>query len=138
MLPGRARVRRFVDTITHREIGPTQALSTANINYVRIRRRDREGSYGAGRLVIKYRMLCAAKVRRLPDSPVIRSHVEDIRLNGNASHRTGTTAAKRTDQPPVEFLVHRRIVLCGKRERKKSYAKRGEHNPKKTLVHSLS
>ena len=137
MCPGRARVRRFVDTVSDREIGTTQAFSAADVDDVWIRRRDRNGADGACGLIIEDRIPSAAKVSRLPDSAVVRRHVENVRLSRDASDRHRATAAKGTDRSPVKFLVHRRIVLlAGKRGRENKHASRYEQKPEETLVHN--
>ena len=85
-------------------------------------------------LTIEDRIPGVAEVRRLPDSAVVRRHVEDIRLAGNSGDRHGAAAAERADHAPVKFLVHRRVILLGgKRERKKQNTERGEQNPEECL-----
>src|SRR5450631_959623 len=139
MLPGAARVGRFVDAVAYGEIGAAQAFATSNIDRVGIGRRNREGSDGTGGLIIEDGIPGAAEVRRFPDSAVIRRHVEDIRLARNAGNRHGAAAAKWSDHPPVKFLVHGRVIgLCGERERKKRNAEHGEQSPEESLVHGWS
>src|SRR5208282_5302346 len=84
MLPGAARVGRFVDAIAYREIGAAQAFTTADVNRVGTRRRDRERSNRTCGLVIEDRIPGAAEVGGFPDSAVVRRHVEGIRLARNA------------------------------------------------------
>src|SRR5713226_6804577 len=125
MLPGVARVGRFVDSVAYGKIGTTQAFSTANVDYVWAQGSNGERSDGTCRLivfwlVIEDRIPGAAEVRRLPNPAVIRRHVEDIRLARDALNRDGAAAAKRADQSPVKLLVQRRVIrLGGKGERKK-------------------
>ena len=80
-----------------------------------------------------------AEVGGLPDAAVVRRHVEDIRLAGNARDRNGAAAAKGADHAPVKFLVHGGVkLLGGKRDGKKQDRERGEQNPQEAFVHSWS
>src|SRR5271169_584985 len=136
MPPGAARVRRLVDTVAYRKIGPAQTFTAADVNRIRIRWRDRQRSDGSCRLVIEDGIPGAAEVRRLPDSAVVRRHVEDIRLAGNTGDRHGASATKRANHAPVKFLIHRRVILLGKkREGKKHNPERGEQSPEEAFVH---
>src|SRR5229473_1347089 len=144
MLPGVARVGRFVDTVAYGKIGTTQAFSAANVDYVWARGSNGERSDGTCRLivfwlVIEDRIPGAAEVCRFPNPAVIRRHVEDIRLARDTGNRNGAAAAKRADQSPVKILVHCWVIrLGGKRERKKQHTERGEQNPEEAIVHSWS
>ena len=139
MLPSAARVGRFVDTVAYGKIRPAQAFAAADINRVRIRRRDCQSSNRTSWLTIENRIPGLAEVRRFPNSAVVRRHVEDIRLARNAGNRHRASAAKRADHAPAEFLVHSRVILLGgKRERKEQHTEQGEQNPQESLIHSWS
>src|SRR5271154_5197888 len=127
MLPGMSSIHRFVHTVADGKVGPAQAFPTADVNSIRIRRRQSQRPNGAGRLAVEDGIPSVAEVRRLPDSTIIWSHVEDVRLARNAGDRHRAAAAKWTDQAPMKFLIHRRIIgLGGKRGKKWRNAKRGE------------
>src|SRR5260221_9596079 len=101
MLPSAARVGRFVDAVADGEIGAAQPFSAADVNRVRIRWRDGQGSDRARWLVIEDRIPCAARVRRLPNSAIVRRHVKDVWLAWNAGDRHGAAATKRADHAPA-------------------------------------
>ncbi len=99
MLPGTTRVGRFVDAVAYGEIGAAQAFAAADVDRVRIRRCDCQGAdrpgglivvwldavwLGVVWLIIENRIPRTTEVRRLPDSAVVRRHVEDVRLPRNA------------------------------------------------------
>ena len=65
------------------------------------------------RLVVEDWIPSVAEVGRLPDASVVRRHIEDVRLAGNAGDRNGASAAKWADHAPVEFLIHGRVVGLG-------------------------
>src|SRR6266852_648263 len=113
MLPGAARVGRLVDAVAYGEIGPAQAFAAADVYCVGIRGRDCQGTNRTCRLIVENWIPGAAEVRRLPNSPIVRRHVEDVRLARNTRNRHGAAAAKRADHAPMKFLVHRRVILLG-------------------------
>ena len=154
MLPGAARVGRLVDAVADGKVGAAQAFSAADIDRARTgggdgQRSDRTGAVVVIRLVIiglvairlsiEDRVPSAAEVGRLPNSAVVGRHVEDIRLARHPGNRHRASPAKRPDHAPVEFLVHRWVIVLGKkREREKQDAERSERNPKESLVHGWS
>ena len=116
MGPRHACIGRLVDSIADGEIRPMQTFAAANINNVRIRRRNRDRANRSCRLLIKQRLPRAAIVGRLPHSTVHCADVENIRLAGNAAHRARPPAAKRPDIAPLHLLQDRSVeLLCGKR-----------------------
>ena len=139
MLPAPPRVDRLVNPIPNGKIWPPQALSTANINRVRIRRRDRQRSDRTSRLIVEDRIPSPAKVVRLPNSAIVRRHIKDIRLPRNSRNSHRASAAKRPNRTPVQFLVHCRVVLLGeKRARQKQHAEKGRQNSEASHAHSWS
>ena len=120
MLPGAARVGRLVDAVAYGEIGPAQAFTAADIDRIGIRWSNGQRSDRTCWLVIENWIPGAAEVRRLPNPAIVRRHVEDVRLARNTGNRHGTAAAKWADHAPMKFLIHRRVILLGrKRGRKK-------------------
>src|ERR1700757_4422092 len=113
MRPGFARVRRFVDTVSDRQIGAVQSLATADVDDVRLRGRDRDGANRARRLIIKDGIPGTPEVGRLPYAAVHGSDVEDVRLAGNAGDGARATSAKRADVAPAEFGKGLRVKLLG-------------------------
>ncbi len=62
------------------KIRPNNSRARAYINNVGIRRRDRNSANGAGRLVIEQRHPRGTEICRPPDTAVIETYIEDIRL----------------------------------------------------------
>ena len=87
--PSFATVSRFINAVAGGEIGSLQSFATADVDRIRLRRRDRERAEGAGRLIVEHSFPRVAAVIRLPDASVIDSYIEVIRLAGNArgAHR---------------------------------------------------
>ena len=102
------RVGGLVDAVAVGEIGPLQALAAADVDDVRVGRRDGEGADGAGRLVVEDRLPGAAVVGGLPDAAVVDADVEDVGLAGHAGGADGAAAAERADHAPAQAGVERR------------------------------
>lgn len=128
MLPGPARIRRFVDAITRGQIWPLQTLAATHIKDVRIGRRYRYRANRAGRLVIKYGKPGTAIVRRLPHAAVDYADVEHIGLVRDTSRGLGATGPMRADHAPTQRLVVHRIdgLSRGKRGLRTHQRKRAE------------
>src|SRR5277367_2389763 len=97
MLPGAPAVEGFVDAVSGRKIGPAQALAAADIDNLRIRRRNRQRAYRTCRLIVKDRIPGVSVIGALPDAAVVRSHKKDIRLAGDPADGDGAASAKWTD-----------------------------------------
>src|SRR5450755_2978316 len=139
MLPGAAGVGGLVHAIADGEIGAAQAFSAADIDGVGIRWGYGERSNRARGLVIEDGIPGAAEVGGLPDSAIVRGHVEDILMAGNAGDGHGASTAKGADRAPVKVLVQGRVILlCTERRREKRNSKTGEQHPQISSIHSLS
>src|SRR5262244_577233 len=117
MLPGGAAIGRLVDAVANGEIRPTQALTTADINDVWIRWRNRERADRAGRLIVKNWFPRATVVGSLPHTTVVRSHVKNVGPFGDSRNRDSAARAKRTDHSPAKFLIERWMKLLGNNAR---------------------
>ena len=70
MRPGLAGVGGFVDAVADREIGTLQSLAAADVDDVRIGRRDGDRADGSGRLIVEDRIPGAAVVGRFQTPPL--------------------------------------------------------------------
>ncbi len=100
MRPGLAGVGRLVDAVADREVGPRQPFAAADVDDVRIGRRDGDPADRSGRLIVEDRLPGAAGVGRLPDAAVHHADVEGVRLARMAGGRLGPPGAKRADVAP--------------------------------------
>src|ERR1700732_4327285 len=82
-----------------------QSFAARDINDVGIRRSHRDGADRLRRLVIEDGIPGASVIIGLPYSAVDLANVENVGLGGNADSGSSAAAAKRTNHPPVEFLV---------------------------------
>src|SRR5258708_24531807 len=82
-----------------------QSFPAGNINNVGVRRSYHDGADRLRRLVIEDGIPGAAIVIGLPHSAVDLAYIKNIRLRGNAGGGSRAAAAKRTNHPPVQFLV---------------------------------
>src|SRR5438132_11713436 len=111
MRPRLACVSGLVDAIADRQIGTVQSFAAADIDHVRVRRRDGYRTDGAGRLRIKDRLPCAAEIVSLPDAAVAHTDIELAWPPGHASDRFGSSAAIRPDAAPLQRLQQLRLHL---------------------------
>ena len=109
VLPGLTAVRGLVDAVAGRKIGTLQPLAAADIEDIRVRGGDRDGSDGAGRLVVEDGVPGPAVIVRLPDTAVIDADVKDVRLSRQAGRPNCSAAAERPDHAPAEAVVELRI-----------------------------
>src|SRR4029077_632583 len=105
MSPSFSRVRGFVDSVTHREVGAMQAFAAGDINDIGIRSGYGDGANRLGGFVVEDGYPSTAVIVRLPDAAVNLPHVENIRLAGNAGGGAGAASAKRANHAPVEILI---------------------------------
>src|SRR4051812_43283772 len=110
MLPGFPRVRRLVNPIAHRQIGPMQSFAARYIDDLAVRRSHGDRADRLCRLAIEYRLPGAAVVVGLPPPAIHLAHVEDIRLAPSPSRRARAPAAKRPHQPPMQVGTPLRIA----------------------------
>src|SRR5207248_3053692 len=106
VLPRFAGVGGFVDAVAGGEIGTLQTFAAANVDDVRIGRRNGDRADRAGRLIVEDRRPDAAVVGRLPDAAVVHADVEKARLSRHAGRGDGASAAKWSDAAPTH---------CGRR-----------------------
>ncbi len=85
MRPRLAGVGRLVDAVAGREVGPDDAAAGADVDDVRIGRRDGDRADRSGRLAIEERLPVRAVVGRAPDAAVVEADVEDVRLARHAA-----------------------------------------------------
>src|SRR5215472_452098 len=112
--PGLAAVSGFVDAVANRQIGPMQPLTTADINRVRIRQRNRNRADGPGRLLVEDRRPRAAVVVRLPNPAIYHAYIEDIRLARHSRSRLGPPAPIGPNPAPVQRLEEGRVRCLSK------------------------
>jgi hypothetical protein len=67
-------------------------------------------------LLIKYGNPCSAEIIGFPNSAVIDSDIEHVRLGGNTYCANGSAPAVRTDHPPFKGLEDRGVVSLGRCE----------------------
>ena len=104
----------LVDAVADREIGADDAGAGADVDDVRVRRRDGDRADRAGRLVVEQRHPVGAVVGRAPDAAVVEADVEDVRLAGDAGQRAGASGARRADVAPAH-LAEREVLGGGGR-----------------------
>ena len=102
MRPRLASISRFVNAIPDRKIRAMQSFTAADVNDVRIYRRNRDRADRCRRLIVKNRLPCPAVVGGFKNAAVHRRHVEDIRLRRNACDRASASTAMRSDVPPAQ------------------------------------
>src|SRR6185312_5371534 len=111
MGPRLAGISGFVDAVPDREVRAVQPLAAADINNVGIRRRNGNRANGAGGLMVKDGLPCAAVIIRLPDASIADAYIEDVRLAGHAADGPRASATIRPDAAPLERAEQRRIKL---------------------------
>src|SRR5216684_6305018 len=94
--PGSAAVSRLVHTIAF------SLLTRSDVDYLRIRRRERQRSNRSHVRIVKDWLPHAAAAGRLPDTTARRTHVIDRRASGNAGDRGYATGAMRSDRTPLQ------------------------------------
>src|SRR5258706_8592828 len=109
MLPRSAAVCGFIHAVAGREIGPLQALAAADVDHVRIRRRNGDIADRSGRLVVEDRFPCSPGVVGLPDAAVIDADVKDVWLRRYPDRSDRSSAAKWPDHSPSHALIQRCI-----------------------------
>ncbi len=102
--PRRAAVGGLVDAVADREIRTMQPFAAADVNNVRIRRRNFDCTDRASRLLIKDRLPGPPKVIGLPDPAIHGAYIEHVRLTRHARNRTRAPAAKRANIAPLHLV----------------------------------
>src|SRR5262249_4447549 len=116
MLPGAASIRRFINSISNREIGPPQAFPAGYINDVGIRGRNRQRADTACGLIVENRVPRPSIVGALPYATVVGRHVENVWLIRYSRDRYSSSRAERPDESPLQLLKKRGVNLrtkCG-------------------------
>ena len=101
MRPRLAGVGRLVHAVARREIGANDARARADVDDVRIGRRDGDRADRSGRLLVEQRLPVRAVVGRAPHAAVVEADVDDVRLARHAGHRARAAGARRSDLAPV-------------------------------------
>src|ERR1700719_1535426 len=104
MCPGFAGVRRFVNSVPGRQIRPLETFTAADVNHVGIGFGYRQGSYRAGRLIVKNGHPRITKIGGVPHTAVYGSHIKDIWLAGYTTDRHRATSAERTNTTPAHLV----------------------------------
>src|SRR5215471_19449222 len=82
-----------------------QSFTAANVNEIRIRRRDRKRTDRSRWLIIKNRLPRPAVIVRLKYATVHRRHVENVRLRGHTADRTCPPATVRSNVSPTQNRI---------------------------------
>ena len=127
MAPALARVGGFINSIAHREVRPLHALAAADINNVRVGRRQGNRAHGTSGLLIEYRMPGTPKIVRLPDPAIGRRNIEHIRLASDTCGSDGAPAAERPNHPPAQPGKVRSECLRSQRYRAQKKVKDSMH-----------
>src|SRR5262249_23098196 len=109
VLPGTSLVRRLVHTVPDRQIGTNDAGAGADIDDVRIRWCDSDGTDRSRRLIVEERYPVGAVVRRSPDTAVVETGVEDVGVVRVSGERARASRARRPDVAPAH--VSKRQIL---------------------------
>ena len=108
----------------------------ADVDDVRIRRRDGDGADRAGRLVVEERHPVGAVVGRAPDAAVVEADVEDVRLARHAGQRAGAAGARRADVAPVH-LLEREVLRDGGRRAVPTRTKRAAARMRRSRMRAM-
>ena len=116
-LPAAGAVGRLAHAAARRDGVARVLLAGAEIDDVRVARRDREVAERGDAFVVEHRPEGRAGVGRLPDAARRRRDVEGLRGRGNTLH-VGDAAAHvgRPDRPPAEGGEESGVELLGNRE----------------------
>ena len=126
--PGLAAVGCLVDAVAGADIVARGDLAGADVDRVRLARRDGERTDVRGRHRVEHRMPGRAGVGRLPHAAAGSAEIIRVRPIGNALGDGAPAGAHRADQAPAQGL--RRIVAGGLRagagERQQRNGERGK------------
>jgi hypothetical protein len=121
VLPRVSGVCRLVDAIALVDAATGDQVAHADVDDVRIRRRDLNAADGRRLFhVIEDRVPRRARAGRLPHAAEWESDIEHSGLSDDAGDGGDATAAERTDVPPHESIVEVRIDGRSKGQRKKT------------------
>ncbi len=102
VLPRFAGVGRFVDAVARLDVAANVRLAGADVDHVRVRRRDGEGADGRDRLVVEDRLPVDAAVGRFPDAAGRGGGVIGERIAGDP-------AGPRATRPPAAGPTRRNL-----------------------------
>src|SRR5450759_4908740 len=102
--PGLARIGRFVDAVTGREVGPLNTFARPDVDHVRIRRGDGKIADRSCRLLVKDWCPHVPGIRGLPHTAVVHPDVKHVRLTSNSGSADRAPAAEGSDHAPLETL----------------------------------
>ena len=126
--PGLAGVGGLVDAVADGEVGALQAFAAADVDDVRVRRRDRERADRAGRLVVEDRLPGAAVVGR---SSRRRRCTRRCRRRSAGRRRPAADLVRPPrngpDGAPAHFLKELGIVAGGPRRAAAAASRRKLH-----------
>src|SRR6185295_3268911 len=103
--PGSSTVHRLEDAVADTEIRTMETLATADINDVRIRRRDGDIAHRSGWRAVEDRMPGPAVVIRLPHAAVVDAHIEHASLRWHAHATDGAARAERSNETVAQLLI---------------------------------
>ena len=126
--PGLSAVGGPVHAVAVGDVRAHVGLARADVEDLRVRRRDRDRSDRGDRLAVEDRLPGAAGVLALPDSAADRAEVEVVRLARHARRRDRAPAAERADHPPVHPGEERRVEGLRRRSPR---CRRTQHSEKK-------
>ena len=84
------------------------AIARADVDDLRVRRRDRDGAdavAGTGKRFVRDVAPAHAVIGALPDAAVDGAHVEQVALGGHSRDRDDAAADVRTDRAPLELGI---------------------------------
>ena len=104
MEPALAGVDRLVDAVTGLNIAANVGLARADIDHIRVRRRDGDRARRKQRLPVEDRFPLAATVSRLPDATLRRRRVVGERIAGDTRDPGYPPADGRADRAELEEI----------------------------------
>src|SRR5579883_878545 len=105
VVPSFATIGGLVNAIARGQIHANVGLARPRINCVGIGWGDGESANGSDVLIVENGPPDYARVGGLPDAAVNGTEVEFRRIAGNAGHSDDTTAAKGTNQAPLQRVI---------------------------------
>jgi hypothetical protein len=107
------KIPRSVDAVPSSQIGTLLGFSRAYVDDVGVRRRNRQRSDRASRLVVENRRPGTAGVGGLPDAAIDDSDVKRVGTAWHTVERLGTTGPMRSDVAPAELGEHAAVERRG-------------------------
>src|SRR5580700_6464461 len=105
VLPGFARVGRFINAVAMGGVAADIRLTHADVDDIRVGLRDSDGAHGSGfELAVGDGQPAGAAVGSFPDPAAGGAEVIHIRLRGDARDSVHAAATERADAAVLEFL----------------------------------